>query len=496
VRPVRLTLLILASLLATAVPASAQARAPFAPRIVNGYTPAQAWPAQTSVLFRRGSTWYGCGGTLVSARWVLTAGHCATDGDGTALAANAFSVRVGSTARDSGGSTPAVDGAFRNPTYTAAPTNDLALLHLASAAPQEPLPLIGTGGADSALWGAGAQATIIGWGVTETGSQSATLREAQVAMAADGSCSAAWGWSFSSASMVCAGGQSTDTCGGDSGGPLMVPRAGGFVLVGVTSWGASPCAELGKFGVYARVGAPALNAWVHSRVPTAALAVSPAVPQPGEQVSLSATVAPGAQTSSPALTWDLDNDGAFDDATGPAAATTFVSTGIRIVHVQATFPDGDRAVAREAVDVGGTGVPVTPEPPPVTTTTPQAAPQTPPFVLPQRQPPAPVDARPVGSASVPERVKLSALRGKSLRVRFRCERACKISGRLTLGAVDAKRSGLGTGRAAVTIGRGHSSLPSAGSGTLTVGLTARAKRALRNRSRATIRLIVELRSSV
>jgi hypothetical protein len=48
----------------------------------------------------------------------------------------------------------------------------------------------------------------------------------------------------------------------------------------------------------------------------------------------------------------------------------------------------------------------------------------------------------------------------------------------------------------VTIGRGHSSLPSAGSGTLTVGLTARAKRALRNRSRATIRLIVELRSSV
>jgi hypothetical protein len=48
----------------------------------------------------------------------------------------------------------------------------------------------------------------------------------------------------------------------------------------------------------------------------------------------------------------------------------------------------------------------------------------------------------------------------------------------------------------VTIGRGTSTLASAGSGTLTVSLTKRAKRALRNRSRASIRLSVELRSSV
>jgi hypothetical protein len=48
----------------------------------------------------------------------------------------------------------------------------------------------------------------------------------------------------------------------------------------------------------------------------------------------------------------------------------------------------------------------------------------------------------------------------------------------------------------VTIGRATSRLGSAGSGTLTVGLTKRAKRALRNRSRASIRLSVELRSNV
>jgi hypothetical protein len=369
-----------------------------------------------------------------------------------------------------------------------------------TAVPQEPLPLVGTTAAQAALWSPGAQATIIGWGVTETGHQSPNaLLQAQVPMVTDATCAAAWPWYFGSASMVCAGGASTDTCGGDSGGPLMVARNGVFELAGVTSWGSSPCGESGKPGVYARVGAPALNAWVRGIVPTAAVGVSPATPDPGQAVQLSATVAPGTQASSPSLAWDLDDDGAFDDATGPAATTTFVSTGIRDVRVQATFADGDRAVTREGIDVGGTGMIVTPPAPTPSTTAATPAPGAHPApapALPQQPSQTPVDAPPVGSASVPEHVKLSSLRGKSLRVRFRCERACTITGRLTLSARDARRAGLGSGRAAVTIGHGSSRLAAAGSGTLSVSLTPRAKRALRNRSRATIRLSVELRSSV
>ena len=43
--------------------------------------------------------------------------------------------------------------------------------------------------------------------------------------------------------MVCAGGGDTDTCGGDSGGPLMVSDGAFLVLTGLTSWGADPCAS-------------------------------------------------------------------------------------------------------------------------------------------------------------------------------------------------------------------------------------------------------------
>jgi hypothetical protein len=489
VRSLRLIVLTLAAVLPAAAPAAAApARTPPpAERIINGHVPSQAWPAQTSVSFNG----MVCGGTLVSARWVLTAGHCATDNLGAALAPTVFALNIGGTTRGNG-SPATVDQVVVNPDFTpetavaGPPTNDLTLLHLTSPAPREPMRLIGDADAETAFWSPGVQATVVGWGITESGFQSTTLLEAQVPIVGDSACSTRLGASgFSSTSMVCAGGGSTDTCGGDSGGPLIVPRAGEFTLVGVTSWGLG-CGQPGDPGVYARVGAPAINAWLRSTVPTVALSLPATAAAPDEQVSLSATVTLGAHSSPPtSVTWDLDGDGAFDDASGATATTAFATAGSHVVRVQALFADGDRAVTREVVTVDAAVV--TPEPTPEVTTA-QPAPQATPAQIQQIQKTLAPAA--IGTVTVPGRLKLRTLRGTSLRVRFHCERACQITGRMTLDGATARRFGLKRG---ATIGSASASRASGGSSTLTVRLTSRAKRALRNRGRFTVRLATELR---
>ena len=60
-------------------------------------------------------------------------------------------------------------------------------------------------------------------------------------------------WGIESDKQICAGIQGTsstakDTCGGDSGGPIMVQtNAGRWFIVGIVSYGDSPCLGLGVY---------------------------------------------------------------------------------------------------------------------------------------------------------------------------------------------------------------------------------------------------------
>lgn len=155
------------------------------------------------------------------------------------------------------------------------------MLTLATAAPFEPLRVIGTD--EDAKWAPSVNATIIGWGTTSfEGDESDVLLEAQVPIISDAQCAGAYGGDFDAATMVCAYDGTHDTCQGDSGGPLLVPDGSELVLAGITSWGVG-CADEGNPGVYTRVGEPALNAWIAARLggsPTPPPPTPPPLPPP------------------------------------------------------------------------------------------------------------------------------------------------------------------------------------------------------------------------
>ena len=104
---------------------------------------------------------------------------------------------------------------------------------------------------ETSLYTAGTTARILGWGTTSSGGSSSNqLRTATVPTVSNSTCSTAYGSSYISSDMVCAGYTSggVDTCQGDSGGPLII----GGKLAGITSWGYG-CADAGYPGVYTRL---------------------------------------------------------------------------------------------------------------------------------------------------------------------------------------------------------------------------------------------------
>jgi PKD repeat protein len=85
--------------------------------------------------------------------------------------------------------------------------------------------------------------------------------------------------------------------------------------------------------------------------PQASILFSPTAPFIGQQVAFSAVAQPSAGQTINGVNWDLDGDGAFDDASGVNAAWAFGSAGTHAVAVEVTQPDGGRVEAHASVPV-------------------------------------------------------------------------------------------------------------------------------------------------
>lgn len=269
--------LLAASALSVASPTDARAEgsSSVSPRIVGGsVAPEGSWPS-VAALVRAGFGSYNgyfCAGSLISGRWVLTAAHCVVSG-GETDPPFALDVVVGRRSLNgSGGERIGLDRVVPYPAYDAAgDTGDLALLRLERTASAPVRAVVKP--SQASYWEPGDPAFAAGWGSTVAQPPEGTcggsmqppcpdpsypndLREVEIGIVADATCTGEYPGLFDPVAMVCAGiypGGGKDSCQGDSGGPLEVQAGSERVLVGVVSSG-SGCAQPNFMGLYARLG--------------------------------------------------------------------------------------------------------------------------------------------------------------------------------------------------------------------------------------------------
>jgi trypsin len=216
-----------------------------------------------------------CGGSVVAAGWVLTAGHCAQavlDRD----VPGPLRVVIGraSLSDTSAGQVHAVSDVLVHPGYDPSTLeNDAALLRLATPTATAPIRLAGP--ADDGFEADGTPAQVFGWGLIlpqlpllpGLPPSADHLQVVDVPIVGDAECQAQYvplldglvQPPFSPSVQVCAAALLKDSCYGDSGGPLVV----GSVQVGIVSTGVG-CAIPTHAGLYAEVNAPSIGDWVRA----------------------------------------------------------------------------------------------------------------------------------------------------------------------------------------------------------------------------------------
>ena len=251
---------------------------PAPPSIVGGDVAApNEFPWQVA-LTRYGSA--HCGGSLITATWVVTAAHCVTMGSG------GLRVELGIHNIWSLGSNPyrqsiAIEQIIIHPQYGNTldyGDYDIALIKLQAPAvlntTVKPITLAssihGSLYAPSSLADPITWPIVSGWGATSyNGSSSQLLRKVAVPIVSNTTCNTNYSGGITER-MVCAGlpQGGKDSCQGDSGGPLFINDNGTPVLIGIVSFG-QDCALPNYPGVYTHVAQ--LYPWVANYVPLGAI---------------------------------------------------------------------------------------------------------------------------------------------------------------------------------------------------------------------------------
>lgn len=258
---------------------------PDLPFIVNGVE-IQDSPA-TVALWYRGPSRAGCTGTLVGCRTVLTAAHCVCEGTGADCRQDgpdllpAHQLEVFS---QSGGFV-GVERIDVPPHYEFRVGGDVAVLHLEE--PMEGVRPVPINELESPALGL--SGVITGWGLTHgDASDTGLLRSGRVTI---GPCGAA-----PEASHVCwtyedpigTPGDDSNTCKGDSGGPLFVDFGSGATVAGVTSGGPSTnCLQTdNSFDADVFVESGWIRTVAESDLDQRVCGVLPAVPGPGADLRM------------------------------------------------------------------------------------------------------------------------------------------------------------------------------------------------------------------
>jgi len=209
------------------------------------------WGWQISMLFNGRHI---CGGTLVDANWIVTAGHCVYG----YLNPSFYSIDIGlhdRTVKESWFINRKVQRVIIHEQYDDWTLhNDIALMKLTTPATIDYYYIVPACVQRSSEDLSGKTSWATGWGTLFSGgSLSRYNMQVPMPVLTDARCIQRFGEDVDGPTHVCAGevGNNKDTCQGDSGGPLVLKNDldGLWYLIGITSWGYG----CGDGGVYTRV---------------------------------------------------------------------------------------------------------------------------------------------------------------------------------------------------------------------------------------------------